>query len=439
MSCAASTATPTDGRSTTGRWWRTASMRAMPSEVAAPSSMRACVTGVPFAARARTSGSTPTSISVVASSRSRRSSDVSSTPNGVASVRAGAGAASAGVASSASGTRVSFIAAPSNGLSACASPPLTRYESEEPEVRVEDRVAEEERDDRAQREERDERNAHLPRRRSVAAHEDGCRHERREETDHERDGDGRTEHRAEKERELHVAHPEPLGIGEHNQEERAGRDQRPHEPREGRVDGRVRDEGDRGSREHDPVRDDAVVRIDDGQDDENAAESRCERRFRGETVDRDAGDDEERGDRLDERVRRRDAGVAVPAMPAKQRVREHRDVVAPQDFRAAAPAGRGWPQERPPLGHTGDDDVQEAPERERRCEDHRQGSRAHAPASGYDADATRSAGGPSSGGSDCAGGGGEASSMLTSAAFSAWSSAISKSCRFVAAFAAVSR
>src|SRR6187399_2465935 len=238
-------------------------MRATPSDVAAPSSIRAWVTGVPLAVRALTSGIAPTSMSVVASSRSRRSSEVSSTPNGVASVRAGAGAgaASAGVASSASGTRVSFIAAPSKGLSARAPPLLTRNGSEEPEVRVEDGVAEEQRDDRAECEERDERNAHLPRRRSVAAHENCRRHERSEETDHECDGDGGTEHRTEQERELDVAHAEPLRIGEHDQEEGARRDERPDEPGERRVDRRVRDESGRGRREHDPIRDDAVVRV----------------------------------------------------------------------------------------------------------------------------------------------------------------------------------
>ena len=45
------------GRSTIGRWCLTASIRATPSDVAAPSSMSACVTGVPAAARSRTSAS----------------------------------------------------------------------------------------------------------------------------------------------------------------------------------------------------------------------------------------------------------------------------------------------------------------------------------------------------------------------------------------------
>ena len=47
-----------------------------------------------------------------------------------------------------------------------------------------------------------------------------------------------TEHRTEKERQLHVSHAEPLGIGEHDEEERAGGDERPCEPRGARVDQR---------------------------------------------------------------------------------------------------------------------------------------------------------------------------------------------------------
>ena len=90
MSWDASTATPTAGRSTIGRWWRTASMRATPSEVATPSSISACVTGVPSTVRPRTSASASGATSAVCSSRSRRSSAVSSTPNGVASERPGA-------------------------------------------------------------------------------------------------------------------------------------------------------------------------------------------------------------------------------------------------------------------------------------------------------------------------------------------------------------
>ena len=49
-------ATPTAGRSTSGSWWRTASVRAMPSPVATPSSTIACAS-VPLAARPRTSAS----------------------------------------------------------------------------------------------------------------------------------------------------------------------------------------------------------------------------------------------------------------------------------------------------------------------------------------------------------------------------------------------
>ena len=68
---------------------------AMPSEVATPSSISACVSGAPSAVRPRTSASASGATSAVCSRRSSRSSAVSSAPNGVASERPGATAAPA--------------------------------------------------------------------------------------------------------------------------------------------------------------------------------------------------------------------------------------------------------------------------------------------------------------------------------------------------------
>ncbi len=57
----------------------------------------------------------------------------------------------------------------------------------------------------------------------------------------------------------------------------------------------MRDERDRGSGEHDPVRHDPVPRVDHRERDEHGAEAGGERGLRRRAEDGDAGDDERGG------------------------------------------------------------------------------------------------------------------------------------------------
>ena len=176
---------------------------------------------------------------------------------------------------------------------------------------------------------------------------------------------------AEKQRELDVAHPETLRVCEHDEEQRTRRDERPGEPRRARVDRGLRDESATAAAGrtmrfgHDPL-----VGVDHREHDEHRAEPGGERGLRGRAPDGEARHDEKRRDNLDSRIGRRDARVAVPAATAKQDVREHRDVVAPEDLGSAASARRRRVKERTSCRHTRDDDVQEASERERRSKNH---------------------------------------------------------------------
>ena len=149
--------------------------------------------------------------------------------------------------------------------------------------------------------------------------EDGSRNERGEKADHQRDRDRRAEHRAEQERELHVAHPEPLRVREDDEEERAGGDERPHEPRGARVDRRVRDERDRRSGR--------TIRFGTMRCRTSITESVTSTAQKpaasaasgGRAEDGDAGDDERAVTSLDQRVERRDRASQCRQRPRSRR------------------------------------------------------------------------------------------------------------------------
>src|SRR5262249_55591654 len=111
---------------------------------------------------------------------------------------------------------ISAFAAPGWSLGAALNGPLLGAERPVP---VEDRVAPEERDHATQRQEWTERYRLLPGFPSVTCEEDRGRDEGNEEPDEHRHDDRDPEPCAEERRELDVAHTEPAGIDEHDDEE----------------------------------------------------------------------------------------------------------------------------------------------------------------------------------------------------------------------------
>ncbi len=196
----------------------------------------------------------------------------------------------------------------------------------------------------------------------MAREQDERRHERRDEADHQREGDVAPEHGAEQERQLHVAHAEALSGSERGGEQESRRAERAEQPLDARVDRRVRDEDDRRGREHDPVRHEPIAEIGGGECDEDDHEERGEGRIRRRAEDEHAGDDERSGNRLDGRVERRDAGPTVPAVTSQQQVGDDRDVVTSLDLGAAVRAARARLGDGDPQRHPSRNDVDEAAE-----------------------------------------------------------------------------
>ena len=120
-----------------------------------------------------------------------------------------------------------------------------------------------------------------------------------------------------------------------------------------------------------------MLGVDDRERDEHGAEARSESSPGRRAEDREARDDQRCRDELDRRVERRDARVAVPAPPAQEEVRDDRDVVAPRDLDRARPARGRRAEDRAARGHARDDDVQEAPDRQRGREDEGGGGGVH--------------------------------------------------------------
>ena len=87
--------------------------------------------------------------------------------------------------------------------------------------------------------------------------------------------------------------------------------------------------------------------------------SDAERDRDGRVVRQHGADAQRGGERLDERVARRDRLAAAAAVPAQQQPGEHRDVVVGLDRRAAAGAVRGRRDQRLVARQPVGDDVQE--------------------------------------------------------------------------------
>ena len=105
------------------------------------------------------------------------------------------------------------------------------------------------------------------------------RHHRGEQADHHPDGDCRPEHRAEHERELHVAHAHPTRSHQCDREEEAGGAKRGEDPLRARIDRRLRREDDDEGRQDDAVRNDPELDVRRRNGDEDEAEERCDERL----------------------------------------------------------------------------------------------------------------------------------------------------------------
>ncbi len=90
-------------------------------------------------------------------------------------------------------------------------------------------------------------------------------------------------------------------------------------------------EDDRGSGQHDPVRDDPALEIGHRDGDERGAEERGDRCIRRQPEGEHAGADRSAVHELDERVLPGDRRAAAAAAAAEQQLREDRDVVVPRD------------------------------------------------------------------------------------------------------------
>ena len=140
-----------------------------------------------------------------------------------------------------------------------------------------------------------------------------------------------------------------------------------------RLDGGLGDEHEDEARQHDPVRDDAVLDVDRGESDQHRAEEGRHRRLGREPEAKHAGDDQGGRQRLDRRGSA--AGMcrlAGAAAAAEQRVREQRDVVPRGDLRVAAHAGRTGRGRSPRRSGTRDaTTLRKLPTDEARCRDDR--------------------------------------------------------------------
>src|SRR5256884_7207101 len=370
----ASSLTPTSGRSTNGTWKRLASVRAIPSGDATPSSSTACENAAPCFARPRTCASLSAGISPVVSTRAPTSSASSLTGNDAGSCPPSAPffAPDRPEVRSFGGRFRSTD--PSNEVSAETRRKLSL---ERAQIGAEELVARKQRHDRAERQERRECDPHLPRSPPVPGEQHDARDQREQHAEHQPDRDQLAEHCAEQERELHVPHAHPGRVGEGGDEQEARGAERAERPRRAGIEQGVPDQHDRGRREHDPVRDDPVRQVGRGDRDEHRAEEGAQDRDPGQPEDDEAGGDEAGRRELDRGIQRADPRPARAALPAQEEVGKDGHVVVPGQLGPAAHAGRARLDDRAPQRHARRDDVHEAAERERRPEREHTESKVH--------------------------------------------------------------
>ncbi|MEJ7715461.1 MAG: hypothetical protein WKF40_07050 [Thermoleophilaceae bacterium] len=95
-----------------------------------------------------------------------------------------------------------------------------------------------------------------------------------------------------------------------------------------------------GQRHDDPVGQHAVLEVDGGQGHERRRERQDTDQVGVDAAHGGHRGEDRRGQQLEQRIPGRDRLTAMPAAPAQQQPREHRDVVARGDRRAAAGAAR---------------------------------------------------------------------------------------------------
>ena len=115
-----------------------------------------------------------------------------------------------------------------------------------------------------------------------------------------------------------------------------------------------------GGGEHDPVRHEPVVPVDDRERDEDGTEARRERRVRGDPEHGDAGDHQHGRDGLDERVDGRNTNLATTATSTQNQVAQHRNVVVSADRGITVRAMRAGKDDRLSERYAVDDDVEKA-------------------------------------------------------------------------------
>jgi hypothetical protein len=218
----------------------------------------------------------------------------------------------------------------------------------------------EERDHAAEREERPEWDRLLPRVLAVSHEQHGRRDEGSEEPDEHRHDHVHAEPGTEERGELHVAHPQPARIDEHDHEEHETGDEGAQNPLEARiVDRAQRENDDRGGENH-LVRNQSRLEVRSRDDDEHPAEEGGGQRLEREAEDEPARAPEERGsqgnqpeaararDRLQERIVERRVGRHAVRHWANAQPDEQPDQTGAHVHVTGFPDGRQLPPE--PLG-----------------------------------------------------------------------------------------
>src|SRR3954463_1210349 len=341
---------PTEPSSITGSPCWAATMRAIASLEASPSSISTCTTGWGFAFSRRTSNFA-SGIRPVVSRRSMTSSPMS--------CEIGAGAVGPFGAGLPSGVTA--------GWGDNAGGPL-----HDAAGGVKDWLARKERDHRAGREEGRKRDPELPGAGAVAREQDRTWHESQAEGEQDSDGCRQAEKRADQEGELDVSHPHSTWIGERRDEQEPGGSDRADCPLGRRMRDRLQCEhrGRRG--QHHAVRDDSPFEVGRRHDDERAARDRGCSGLDCEAEREYTADEEQRRGKLDREVTRWNADTAAAAAAAQERIREDRHVVVPAERRFAAHARRAGAHDGAAQGHTGGHHAEEAPERQPGHENERQ-------------------------------------------------------------------
>ena len=220
ISSAALGETRSSERSMNGMPYRRASERAIPSGCATPSSCSAWARP-PMPARPRAAASRSDGTSSVAAISSAARSATVSKPWPPGSFAAASPLSTPAASRDSSTCAAGLRARSSRSSSPTFVPPRGRPRCPIPSIRRTSRGSRRPRRARRprRREERYERDRHLAGAGAVADEEDGRRHERGDEPDHQRERDASPEHRAEQQRQLDVAHAEALRVHERGGEQ----------------------------------------------------------------------------------------------------------------------------------------------------------------------------------------------------------------------------